>query len=100
MFNVCSLQEEWRFLLSGGTSIPKELINPAPKWLSERAWKEILSLAALVSKTFSFMKINKYMQDFSVQDLYIKNNISSSLWSCFWYWFCGFWDKQVFGAIC
>ena len=55
MFNVCSLQEEWRFLLSGGTSIPKELINPAPKWLSERAWKEILSLAALVSKTFSFM---------------------------------------------
>jgi len=33
--------------LAGGTSRPKELANPAPDWLSERSWGEILTLAAL-----------------------------------------------------
>lgn len=41
------LQEEWRFLLSGGTIKPKELNNPAPDWLSERSWGEILTLASV-----------------------------------------------------
>ncbi|XP_072203968.1 dynein axonemal heavy chain 1 [Excalfactoria chinensis] len=42
--------DEWRFLLSGGTV--KELQeNPAPDWLNERAWGDILALSNL--KNFS-----------------------------------------------
>ena len=37
--------QEWSFLLTGGTIIPKEIPNPVPDWLSERAWKEILGLS-------------------------------------------------------
>ena len=42
-----SLQDEWRYLLAGGTHKPKDLPNPAPDWMSERAWGDILSLPAL-----------------------------------------------------
>lgn len=46
---VCSdrcCQAEWRYLLSGG--IPSQsLPNPAPRWLSERAWLDIQGLSAL-----------------------------------------------------
>jgi len=33
--------------LAGGTQKPKDLPNPAPDWLSERSWGDILTLAAL-----------------------------------------------------
>ena len=36
------------FLISGGTTVPKKLPNPASDWLSDRAWGEVLMLAALV----------------------------------------------------
>ncbi|XP_076467072.1 dynein axonemal heavy chain 1-like isoform X2 [Babylonia areolata] len=39
--------DEWRHLVAGGTHKPKELDNPAPEWISERSWSEILTLAAL-----------------------------------------------------
>ncbi|KAK0056678.1 dynein heavy chain 1 axonemal-like isoform X1 [Biomphalaria pfeifferi] len=38
---------EWRLLLAGGTVKPKELPNPAPEWISERSWNEILTLPSL-----------------------------------------------------
>ncbi|GFN88548.1 dynein heavy chain 1, axonemal [Plakobranchus ocellatus] len=38
---------EWRWLIAGGTEIPEELPNPAPKWLSTRSWNDILTLTAL-----------------------------------------------------
>jgi len=41
------LQDEWRYLLAGGTNKPKELTNPAPGWMSERSWGDILTLTAL-----------------------------------------------------
>ncbi len=40
-------QDEWRFLLAGGSHKPKELPNPAHDWLSERSWGDILTLPAL-----------------------------------------------------
>lgn len=43
-------QEEWRYLLSGGT-IKEMQENPAPGWLNERAWGNILALSNL--KNFS-----------------------------------------------
>ncbi|KAK3096562.1 hypothetical protein FSP39_001310 [Pinctada imbricata] len=38
---------EWRFLLAGGTTKPKELPNPCEDWLSERSWNDILTATAL-----------------------------------------------------
>ena len=46
--NYCILQGEWHFLISGGTTVLKKLPNPASDWLSDRAWGEVLMLAALV----------------------------------------------------
>lgn len=46
---TCS-QEEWRYLLSGG-AIKEMRENPAPDWLCERAWGDILALSNL--KNFS-----------------------------------------------
>ncbi|XP_078000357.1 dynein axonemal heavy chain 1-like isoform X2 [Glandiceps talaboti] len=39
--------DEWRFLLGGGTSTPEDLPNPASDWLSERSWKDMLTLSGL-----------------------------------------------------
>ena len=41
------LQDEWRFLLAGGSTKPKEVPNPSPDWISDRSWNEILTLATL-----------------------------------------------------
>ncbi|BHF69813.1 Dynein heavy chain 1, axonemal [Sparganum proliferum] len=38
---------EWRYLLAGGTTRKKELPNPAPEWISDRIWSELLTLDAL-----------------------------------------------------
>ena len=35
---------EWRFLISGGAVVTKEIPNPAPDWINERSWKEVLSI--------------------------------------------------------
>ena len=51
-------QHEWRYLLAGGTVKPRDLPNPAPDWLSERSWGEILTLAALP-------KFADFAEDFS-----------------------------------
>ncbi|NXU12627.1 DYH1 protein, partial [Pardalotus punctatus] len=42
--------DEWRYLLSGG-AIKEMKDNPAPTWLNERAWGDILALSSL--KNFS-----------------------------------------------
>ncbi|NXT91841.1 DYH1 protein, partial [Anhinga rufa] len=42
--------DEWRYLLSGGT-VKEMRENPAPSWLYERAWGDILALSSL--KNFS-----------------------------------------------
>uniref|UniRef100_A0A8C3HTZ9 Dynein axonemal heavy chain 1 n=1 Tax=Chrysemys picta bellii TaxID=8478 RepID=A0A8C3HTZ9_CHRPI len=47
---LCGPQDEWRYLLSGG-AIKTMRENPAPEWLYERAWGDILALTNL--KSFS-----------------------------------------------
>eukprot|EP00736_Rhodelphis_marinus_P006943 Rmarinus@m.24609 len=39
--------EEWRFLISGGTSTSAEEPNPCPEWLQDQVWVEICDLARL-----------------------------------------------------
>ncbi|XP_060531534.1 dynein axonemal heavy chain 1-like [Cylas formicarius] len=38
--------QEWHHFLAGGTPL-RDLPNPAPSWLSQKAWNEILALEAL-----------------------------------------------------
>ena len=51
-------QEEWRHLIAGSTITPLELENPASEWLSERVWKEVLTLPVLP-------KFSTFAQEFS-----------------------------------
>jgi hypothetical protein len=46
-FFLTYLKAEYRFFLAGGTVRPKEIENPSPDWLSERAWGDILTLESL-----------------------------------------------------
>ena len=39
--------DEWRFLLAGGSTVPRDVANPASDWLSDRAWKEIVMMSNL-----------------------------------------------------
>jgi dynein heavy chain len=41
------LQDEYRHFVAGGTAQVKEMPNPAPDWISERSWLEILSLESM-----------------------------------------------------
>lgn len=45
-FSNFNAQDEWRYLISGGT-IKSMRDNPAPTWLYERAWNDILALTNL-----------------------------------------------------
>lgn len=38
---------EWRFLLAGPTTSELSQPNPAPDWLTDKAWNELLNLSHL-----------------------------------------------------
>ena len=38
---------KWRFLLTGGVALGNPYPNPAPDWLIEKAWSEIVRASAL-----------------------------------------------------
>ena len=44
-------------MIAGGTNKPKEIPNPAPEWISERSWSDILTLPSLE-------KFAKFGEDF------------------------------------
>ena len=49
--SACLPAQEWRFLLAGPTSSDVTKENPAPGWLTEKSWVEVLNLAHL--KTYA-----------------------------------------------
>lgn len=55
--NLYFFKDEYRFFLAGGTIRPKQFDNPSPKWISERAWGDILTLESLKS-------FDKFAEDF------------------------------------
>ncbi|ELK12135.1 Dynein heavy chain 3, axonemal [Pteropus alecto] len=40
-------EEVWYFLLTGGVALDNPFPNPAPQWLSEKAWAEVVRASAL-----------------------------------------------------
>ncbi|XP_021567967.1 dynein heavy chain 3, axonemal [Carlito syrichta] len=42
-------EEIWYFLLTGGIALDNPFPNPAPEWLSEKAWAEVVRASALPS---------------------------------------------------
>lgn len=37
----------WNFLLTGGVALDNPYPNPAPEWLSDKAWSEIVRSSQL-----------------------------------------------------
>ena len=50
-FSVCSRgridEQVWRFLLTGGVALENPHPNPAPEWLGEKSWGEIVRASNL-----------------------------------------------------
>ncbi|XP_036367019.1 dynein heavy chain 1, axonemal-like isoform X1 [Octopus sinensis] len=55
---------EWHNLLAGGTHKELELENPAPEWLTERSWNDILCLNILPNFGNIAVDFQKYLDDF------------------------------------
>ncbi|XP_008570797.1 PREDICTED: dynein heavy chain 1, axonemal [Galeopterus variegatus] len=58
-------QSEWRYLLSGG-SIQTVTENPAPDWLSDRAWRDILALSNLPAFSSFPSDFVKHLSEFRI----------------------------------
>ncbi|ENN79658.1 hypothetical protein YQE_03893, partial [Dendroctonus ponderosae] len=61
---------EWQHFLAGGSPL-RDLANPAPNWLSSKAWNEILALEALPN-------FQKFVGSFSRNLLYYKEIFDSA----------------------
>lgn len=40
-------EQEWQFLLTGGVALENRHRNPAPEWLTEKSWAEIVRCSDL-----------------------------------------------------
>jgi dynein heavy chain len=40
-------EDEWTFLLTGGTALENPYPNPAPSWLSDESWSEVVHASNL-----------------------------------------------------
>ncbi|XP_059176982.1 dynein axonemal heavy chain 1-like [Physella acuta] len=55
---------EWRLLIAGGTTRPKDLPNPAREWISDRSWSEILTLPSLPKFSLFAEDIKNHLDGF------------------------------------
>ena len=50
--------EEWRFLLTGGVALDNKYRNPAPDWLLDKSWAEIVRC----SNIFAFTGLRQHFE--------------------------------------
>lgn len=48
----------WRFLLTGGVGLENPHANPAPKWLSDKSWSEIVRASETLPNLKGFFERN------------------------------------------
>ena len=58
------MQDEWHLFIAGGTAVPDQLPNPSPDWISERMWKDLLTLPALPSFANLAKEFQTHSEDF------------------------------------
>lgn len=58
--------DEWRYLLSGGSVRQQEIPNPAPEWISDRMWGDLLTLDALPRFSGLSTFIKGHLKDFKM----------------------------------
>ena len=57
-------QDEWRHLISGGTTVPQRLPNPASDWLTDHTWSDILTLPCLPSYATFVEEFSDHVEGF------------------------------------
>nr|BAC35298.1 unnamed protein product [Mus musculus] len=65
-------EEVWYFLLTGGVALDNPFPNPAPEWLSEKSWGEIVRASSL-------QKLKGLMEDV-MQNIKVWKDIYDSAW--------------------
>lgn len=45
-------EDEWTFLLTGGMTLDNPHPNPAPDWLSDKSWSEVVLASNLTSLVY------------------------------------------------
>ncbi|XP_053383461.1 dynein axonemal heavy chain 3-like [Mercenaria mercenaria] len=56
-------EDIWRFLLTGGVALENPHPNPAPEWLSDKSWGEIVRASNLPSLKGLFEHVNEHIRE-------------------------------------
>ena len=54
-------EDVWRFLLTGGVALENPNPNPAPEWLTEKSWGEIVRASSLPNLKGLWERMSSYL---------------------------------------
>ncbi|XP_071815449.1 dynein axonemal heavy chain 3-like isoform X3 [Apostichopus japonicus] len=59
-------ESEWKFLLTGGIALENPFPNPAPEWLPDKSWAEIVRVSELEAFDDFLLNFKKNIEDWKV----------------------------------